>query len=223
MIELRRTLLLSLDDLLVVVRRFINPACSRAGLHRCLRRNAVSNLRELIPQDPKEPSKSFKDYKPGYVHIDIKYLPQMPDESRRRYLYAAIDRATRWVYVEILPDLPAALRPVCVQRTGRRRQAKQPPRPKASSLPGGQTGNASSAHSRPACRQTGPHRQSAHRPACRPVCRQAGRQATVKNSPTASLPRASARRPGVIPSIGPANATASSTDSSSLTRLEPME
>lgn len=56
------------------------------------------------PQDPKAPAKSFKDYKPGYLHLDIKYLPQMPGERRRRYLYVAIDRPTRWVYIKILPD-----------------------------------------------------------------------------------------------------------------------
>ncbi|WP_413774562.1 hypothetical protein [Janthinobacterium sp. GMG2] len=28
--------------------------------------------------------KTFKDYEPGFVHIDIKYLPQMPDETSRR-------------------------------------------------------------------------------------------------------------------------------------------
>ena len=30
--------------------------------------------------------------------MDIKYLPQMADETHRRYLLVAIDRATRWVY-----------------------------------------------------------------------------------------------------------------------------
>ncbi len=32
----------------------------------------------------------------------------MPDEERRRDLFAAIDRATRWVYVELLDDKSAA-------------------------------------------------------------------------------------------------------------------
>lgn len=45
--------------------------------------------------------KPFKDYEPGYVHIDIKHLPQMPDEEQKRYLYVAIDRATRWIYLEV--------------------------------------------------------------------------------------------------------------------------
>lgn len=51
--------------------------------------------------------KAFKNYEPGFVHVDVKYLPQMPDEDARRYLFAAIDRATRWVYVEILPSKSA--------------------------------------------------------------------------------------------------------------------
>lgn len=105
-LALRTTLLLPTDDLLAVTREFINPAVSRAGLGRCLRRHGVSNLRELAAQTEDEPTpkKTFKDYEPGFVHIDIKYLPQMPDETSRRYLFVAIDRATRWVYLEIYAD-----------------------------------------------------------------------------------------------------------------------
>ncbi len=29
------------------------------------------------------PKKSFKDYEPGFVHVDVKYLPKMKDEDRR--------------------------------------------------------------------------------------------------------------------------------------------
>ena len=36
--------------------------------------------------------------------MDIKYLPRMPDETARRYLFVAIDRATRWVYLAIYND-----------------------------------------------------------------------------------------------------------------------
>ena len=31
----------------------------------------------------------------------------MPDEKKRKYLFVAIDRATRWVFLEILPDKSA--------------------------------------------------------------------------------------------------------------------
>ena len=105
-VELRRTLLLPLDDLLVVTREFINAAVSRSGLDRCLRRHGVSQLRDLqVLAEGEQPSaKTFKDYEPGFVHVDIKYLPQMPDEADRRYLFVAIDRATRWVFVRIYAD-----------------------------------------------------------------------------------------------------------------------
>ena len=92
-VELRRTLLLPLDDLLAVIHEFINPDVSRSGLDRCLRRHGVSDLKALQPQiEGQTKPKTFKDYEPGFLHIDIKYLPQMPDETSRRYLFVAIDR-----------------------------------------------------------------------------------------------------------------------------------
>ena len=105
-VELRRTLLLPLDDLLAVIHEFINPDVSRSGLDRCLRRHGVSDLKALQPQieGQAKPLKTFKDYEPGFLHIDIKYLPQMPDEAHRRYLFVAIDRATRWVFMRTYRD-----------------------------------------------------------------------------------------------------------------------
>ncbi len=113
MVEIRKLFFLSLDDLLVVVHEFINQKVSRSGLDRCLRRHGVSNFKVLIhaqqADEPKaKPEKqTFKEYQPGFVHIDGKYLPKMADEPKRRDLFAAIDRATRWVYVELLDDKSA--------------------------------------------------------------------------------------------------------------------
>jgi len=111
-VELRKTLFLPLDDLLIVTREFINPAATRSGLHRTLKRYGVSNLHEMKKaleesSGEKTPKKSFKDYAPGFVHMDIKYLPQMNDETSRKYLFVAIDRASRWVHMEIFPDKSA--------------------------------------------------------------------------------------------------------------------
>jgi transposase InsO family protein len=103
-VELRRTLLLGIDDLLVVVREFIAPQMSRSALDRMLRRYGVSNLQSLLPKEDAPASRRFKTYEPGFIHVDVKYLPQMADEENRKYLYVAIDRATRWVYHEVLPD-----------------------------------------------------------------------------------------------------------------------
>ena len=81
-VELRKTLLLPIDDLPVVVCEFICRHMSRSALGRCLRRHGISNLKELIPaeENEKNPLKTFKDYEPVFVHVDIKYLPKMPDE-----------------------------------------------------------------------------------------------------------------------------------------------
>jgi transposase InsO family protein len=109
-VELRKLLLLPLDDLLVIVREFIHPQASRSGIDRTLRRHGVSNLKAMLQEnetDTQPKKKTFKDYAPGFVHIDVKYLPQMADECTRKYLFVAIDRATRWVYLEVLPDKSA--------------------------------------------------------------------------------------------------------------------
>lgn len=100
-VELRKTLLLPLDDLLAVTREFLCPEVSRSGLGRCLDRHGVGQLRDLLPAAPKRSHKPFRSYVPGFLHVDIKYLPQMKDEPARRYLFVAIDRATRWVYIAI--------------------------------------------------------------------------------------------------------------------------
>ena len=90
-VELRRTLLVSLDDLLAVVREFLNPNVSRSGLDRCLRRHGVGNLHDLQAKDPRPKNKALKAYEPGYLHVDVKYLPQMAEETSRRYLFVAND------------------------------------------------------------------------------------------------------------------------------------
>lgn len=103
-VEVRELLWLSLDDLLVVAREFVQPDLSRAALDRCLRRHGVASLKALKQQasaDSAPPPRSFKEYVPGFVHVDGKYLPKLAGESSRRYLFVAIDRATRWVYLEV--------------------------------------------------------------------------------------------------------------------------
>lgn len=106
-VYLRTQLLLPLDDLLAVVREFIEPAMSRSALDRLLRRRGISRLSELKPTPAKPVPKGFKSYEPGFVHLDVKYLPQMRDEDRRRYAFVAIDRATRWVFVRLMRDKSA--------------------------------------------------------------------------------------------------------------------
>lgn len=113
-VEIRKDLMLPLDDLLVCVREFLEPSMTRASLLRLLKRYGVNNLAAMIREHKqrqgipdKKPYKTFKDYAPGYVHIDVKYLPQMPDEKSRSYLFVARDRATRWVHIAVKADKSA--------------------------------------------------------------------------------------------------------------------
>ena len=104
--EIRRLCLLPLDDLVAVTKQFINADASRSGVSRLLRREGLSKLSDLEPRVEGEETsrKTFKDYEPGFVHIDIKFLPKMPDEAQHSYLFVAIDRATRWVFMRIYAD-----------------------------------------------------------------------------------------------------------------------
>ena len=79
-------------------------------------------MRDLQAQSPRPQPKAFNAYAPGYLQVDVKYLPQMADgeadqktfrgtvfpPNARRYLFVAIDRATRWVFVRICKSRTAA-------------------------------------------------------------------------------------------------------------------
>lgn len=73
-IELRRTLLLPLDDLLAVVREFIHPRLTRSALDRRLRRHGVSRLADLRPAEPSEevktkPCKAYEVFRNTTLHV----------------------------------------------------------------------------------------------------------------------------------------------------------
>jgi hypothetical protein len=72
-VALRKTLLVSLDDLLAVVRGFLNPDVSRSGLDRCLRRHGIGNLRDLKARVARPKHSGFKAYEPAYVQL-LRYL-----------------------------------------------------------------------------------------------------------------------------------------------------
>lgn len=67
-----------------MTREFLNLRLSRSGLHRTLKWREVPTPAELTRQDKEDDEKPrhkhLKDYEPGFVHIDIKHLPQMPNE-----------------------------------------------------------------------------------------------------------------------------------------------
>ena len=73
-----------------------NPSVSRSSVHRVFQREGINK----VPKEKREKAKKFKEYDPGYLHIDVTYLPKF--NKKPCYLFVAIDRATRalfyWVY-----------------------------------------------------------------------------------------------------------------------------
>jgi transposase InsO family protein len=95
-VELRQSLALSLDDTVEVLRRCVNPQLSRSAIHRCLKRHGLS----ARPAKKPDPRQTFDTDAPaGFIHVDIKYLSRLDRVSS--YAFVAIDRATRFVYLEI--------------------------------------------------------------------------------------------------------------------------
>ncbi len=85
---------LPLDDLVDLVQQPL-PKASRSSVYRLLKRKGVSRLPKQGEQETgqEDTRGQFKDYGPGFVHIDCFYLPKL--EGKKRYCFVAIDRATR--------------------------------------------------------------------------------------------------------------------------------
>src|SRR5918912_3344162 len=101
---LRRATGFPLDDLTFVVTHFL-PHLNRDAVYRILK---AEGLGRLPPADRARRSHSrFKDYDLGFVHMDIKHLPKLrtqDGQSRKRSLYVAIDRASRFGHLAVKDD-----------------------------------------------------------------------------------------------------------------------
>ena len=84
--QLKRPLLVTIHGLLAAAKSALNLYASYSGLHRCLRRHGVGNLQDLTAKVAKPKHSFLIDYKPGYIHVDLKYLMLVAAESDRRYL-----------------------------------------------------------------------------------------------------------------------------------------
>ena len=101
--ELRQSLWLSIDDIVEVMSRCVRTGFSRSAVHRCLQRNGLSER----PKPKKDKPGVFDTDRPlGFVHCDVKYLPAI--RKQKHYAFVAIDRATRFVHVEVLNNRSAA-------------------------------------------------------------------------------------------------------------------
>ena len=94
-VAFRRHTLLPLDDCLYALQATI-PHLTRSSLHRCLQRHGISQLPKIEGDAPNK--RKFKSYPLGYFHIDI---AEVRTEEGRLYLLVAIDRTTKFAFVEL--------------------------------------------------------------------------------------------------------------------------
>jgi len=101
LIRVVRTLTwMDLDDLSDTICDVI-PHANRSNIYRTLKSFNINQ----IPKDKKEKAKKFKEYKPGFLHIDVTYLPKL--DGQKYYLFVAIDRATRLLYYKVYKNKTA--------------------------------------------------------------------------------------------------------------------
>lgn len=90
-IALRKSTWLPLDEIYEIILEQ-NPNISRSSVYRCLVKEHINK----VPEEKREKAKKFKAYSPGFLHIDVTYLPKF--NGKKSYLYVAIDRATRSMF-----------------------------------------------------------------------------------------------------------------------------
>jgi len=94
-VAFRRHTLLPLDDCLYALQPTI-PHLTRSSLHRCLQRHGISRLPQVDGDKPDK--RKFKPYPIGYFHID---LAEVRTEEGKLYLFVAIDRTSKFAFVEL--------------------------------------------------------------------------------------------------------------------------
>ncbi len=92
--SIRRSTWLPLDEVLEMV-LLTNPSITRSVVYRTFVHEGINK----VPEKEKDKAKKFKEYEPGYLHIDVTYLPKF--DGVKYYLFVAIDRATRTLYYEV--------------------------------------------------------------------------------------------------------------------------
>ncbi len=101
---LRRATGFPLDDLTFVVGHFL-PHLDRDNVYRILKAAGLS--RRPAPATPGRVAGTFKEYELGFVHVDVKHLPKLRTAGgdwRKRYLFVAIDRRSRFVHLAVRDD-----------------------------------------------------------------------------------------------------------------------
>ncbi|MDD9864089.1 MAG: DDE-type integrase/transposase/recombinase, partial [Gammaproteobacteria bacterium] len=110
--ELRQRLNLSLDDIVEVMNRcFAKQHFSRSSIYSCLRRLELNRRPKATRRDA---AGSFEQATCGFIHIDLKVLCRL--DGKASYVFVAIDRATRYVQVQIVYKRDAKTMERCLRK-----------------------------------------------------------------------------------------------------------
>jgi transposase InsO family protein len=99
----RRATGFALDDLTFVLRHFL-PHLNRDSIYRVLKTEGLNRRPPKPTVQPRKGQGRFRDYDLGFVHIDVKHLPRLrtaDGDIRKRFLYVAIDRCSRFVHLAV--------------------------------------------------------------------------------------------------------------------------
>ena len=92
----RKRGLFSLDDLYLSLAPYLKNL-NRTNCYRTLVRYRLNKFND----QEKIAKRKFANYLPGFLHLDVFYLPKI--EKKRYYCFLAIDRTTKIVFLEIYP------------------------------------------------------------------------------------------------------------------------
>ena len=86
----------ALDDLTFTLQHFL-PHLNHDSIYRILKAEGLGRL--PAPSVPRKVTKQFKEYDLGFVHLPKLHV--FGSGPRKRYLYVAIDRASRRVHLAV--------------------------------------------------------------------------------------------------------------------------
>lgn len=112
-VAFRRYTLLPLDDCLYALQPTI-PHLTRSSLHRCLQRHGIGRLPDIEGDRPAK--RKFKSYPIGYFHIDI---AEVRTEQGKLHMFVAIDRTSKFAFVELHEKATTAVSKQFLLRPGR--------------------------------------------------------------------------------------------------------
>lgn len=103
-IKVRDQGLFTLDELLEA----LEPYIERLNRSNCYRTLLRYKRNRFSDQEGKK-RKQFAQYDPGFLHIDVFYLPRFGPKGKKKryYCFLAIDRATRLLLLEVYPHKSA--------------------------------------------------------------------------------------------------------------------